>query len=298
MKAASCVVRCVHGTIALMATPLSADLPRTIWMLWFQGWDKVPEVVQSCRKSWELYNPTWTVRAISRQDIPTILGSDFAEYDSLSEDMPPAMESDLLRLEILRRHGGVWADATMLCRRPLDDWLPQDVAADGFFAFSPEEYMPLMSSFLAAEPGNLIITSWMQHMLEVFNRRSPADSGYFIFHFSFGDLILDDGGNETIKELWAKMPHLTASYGEPGPHFFVPYQQTLPIPCTEKLRNATDNDHQTPMWKLTHYQVNFTETSEDSCYRTVVNATLRQAAEYSSHKSSFLSRALIRSGLH
>ena len=35
---------------------------------------------------------------------------------------------------------GVWADATILCRRPLDDWIDEAAApADGFFAFAPEK---------------------------------------------------------------------------------------------------------------------------------------------------------------
>ena len=35
---------------------------------------------------------------------------------------------------------GVWADATVLCRRPLDEWIHAAAApADGFFAFGPEK---------------------------------------------------------------------------------------------------------------------------------------------------------------
>ena len=29
----------------------------------------------------------------------------------------------MIRLELLAEHGGVWADATMLCLRPLDSWI-------------------------------------------------------------------------------------------------------------------------------------------------------------------------------
>jgi mannosyltransferase OCH1-like enzyme len=41
----------------------------------------------------------------------------------------------LARLCLLRTHGGVWVDATVFCRRPLDEWLPEH-AASGFFAFA------------------------------------------------------------------------------------------------------------------------------------------------------------------
>ena len=34
--------------------------------------------------------------------------------------------SDIIRLALLNRYGGVWADSTMLCLEPLDSWLPKD----------------------------------------------------------------------------------------------------------------------------------------------------------------------------
>ena len=55
--------------------------------------------------------------------------------------IPPAAESDLLRLYLLNKYGGVWVDSTNLCRRPLDDWLPS-AARQGFFAFFPDLQSP------------------------------------------------------------------------------------------------------------------------------------------------------------
>ena len=38
------------------------------------------------------------------------------------------------------RSPGVWADATVLCRRPLDEWIDAKAAArEGFFAYAPEK---------------------------------------------------------------------------------------------------------------------------------------------------------------
>ena len=55
--------------------------------------------------------------------------------------IPPAAESDILRLYLLKKYGGVWVDATNLCRRPLDAWLPS-AACEGFFAFFPDLQSP------------------------------------------------------------------------------------------------------------------------------------------------------------
>jgi hypothetical protein len=57
-------------------------------------------------------------------------------------------------MELLRRHGGVWADATCYCLQPLAEWLPSKLAPAGFFAFDrPAPDRMLASWFLAAQPA-------------------------------------------------------------------------------------------------------------------------------------------------
>ena len=29
------------------------SFPKTIWMLWYQGWENAPELVKRCRRSWQ-----------------------------------------------------------------------------------------------------------------------------------------------------------------------------------------------------------------------------------------------------
>ena len=34
---------------------------KTIWLIWFQGWDNAPEIAERCLDSWRYYNPEWTI---------------------------------------------------------------------------------------------------------------------------------------------------------------------------------------------------------------------------------------------
>jgi len=34
---------------------------KTIWMLWFQGWESAPWLIQNARKSWEIHNTNWNI---------------------------------------------------------------------------------------------------------------------------------------------------------------------------------------------------------------------------------------------
>jgi hypothetical protein len=78
-------------------------------------------------------------------DLPTI--------DIGRADMTRQALSDILRINLLSEHGGVWVDATCFCCRPLDTWI-DDCMGAGFFAFeNPGPDRLLASWFLASEPG-------------------------------------------------------------------------------------------------------------------------------------------------
>lgn len=42
---------------------------KTIWLLWMQGWDNAPWIIQQVRKSWELLNPKWNVELVSSDNL-------------------------------------------------------------------------------------------------------------------------------------------------------------------------------------------------------------------------------------
>lgn len=176
------------------------------------------------------------------------------------------------------------ADATMLCRRPLDDWLQLATAAVGFFAFSPERSalhwtafrLPLMSSFLVARNGNIIVAAWLEHMLAYWSKPSLAwDLGYWALHTGFAQMTSD--GNATARRAWGRVPRVTADWGVCGPHLLVPYAEKMIPPCTTQLRAAVKSDLETPMWKLSHHLIKPEEIKEQSCLRYVLSNTLEGA---------------------
>src|SRR5690554_5540207 len=51
--------RQAYSSLEKTSASLHPDIPRTIWMLWQQGWDKAPDLAQACAKSWREQNPGW-----------------------------------------------------------------------------------------------------------------------------------------------------------------------------------------------------------------------------------------------
>ncbi len=134
-------------------------LPRIVWMYWEQGLDNAPEIVRQCHASWRRLNPGWEIRLLDQDsvpdyvDLPGIVGGNYG-------DIPIQHRSDMLRLHLLAKFGGVWADATCLCHRPLDAWI-HEYMRSGFFVFRDPGRGRLISNwFIASMPENHLAVSF------------------------------------------------------------------------------------------------------------------------------------------
>ena len=213
-------------------------VPRYLWILWFQGEKNAPEIVRRCIRSWRLLNPGWSVHILDRQSIGEVVTIDLASSDFLKLGVP--MQANLIRLALLKEFGGVWADATTLCIKPLDAYIDQAVASSGFFAFRNRSRERVMSNwFLAATPNHPIVSSVSSGLIRYFRRYPPGRAfspiqnlarrlvrellrqhhqltrlwlhpwiiratgryPYFLFHFIFYDLIRSD---RELGELWLR----------------------------------------------------------------------------------------------
>ena len=222
---------------------MSDSVPKIIWLLWLQGWENAPEVVRACAASWVRLNPAWSVRFLTREHLPQLFPSSSPSARLLELDIPPEALSNVVRLELLARYGGVWADATTYCLMPLDEWLAPAVA-EGFFAFDrPGPDRMLASWFLAAPPGAPVIARWRSLAQAYWTDRTERHT-YFWFHYLFADAYKT---HPDVKRVWDAMPKHAAA----GPLAFAPYQNKLFRPLTAGAQKFVATAA-SPMLKLTH----------------------------------------------
>lgn len=121
-------------------------------MYWHSGLADAPPLVRICVESWRRRNPGWTVRVLDDAGLGQWI--DMQDVRDRNPRLTIQVFSDILRWRLLARHGGVWADATLYCSRPLDDWLPSNTSPMGFFCFrSPEDFL-YHSWFLVGGPSS------------------------------------------------------------------------------------------------------------------------------------------------
>ncbi len=102
-------------------------IPPIIHQIWV-GPDPMPDEFQEYRRSWQRHHPGWEVRLWTEETVPEGVRRPEV-YDRLRV---PAERSDILRLEVLYRYGGVYVDTDFECRRSIE---PLIDGADFFTAY-------------------------------------------------------------------------------------------------------------------------------------------------------------------
>ena len=217
-------------------------MKKTIWMLWLQGWDEAPAIVQACHASWQRKNPGWDIQALDLETLQHALPKETLNRIFATDKAPEAI-SDQIRIELLGLHGGVWADASTLCVVPLDSWLYGHMAS-GFFAFErPIPERMIASWFLASTEQNYIIAAW-RDVVRAYWRGRDVRHDYFWFHQLFGALYDADPG---FKQMWDVTPTLPAAH----PMHFAPEDSRLYEPPTPMHLQCLKTPP-SPVFKLTH----------------------------------------------
>jgi len=164
-----------------------------------QGFTTAPSVVQTCLNSWKLHHPSWKIVELSRENLAEYI--DASTLERLNElDLPPQKLANLVRLYLLSRHGGVWADATCLCRLPLDEWL-WPYFTSGFFAFrDPGPDRVLSNWFLASRRENVLTSTMFEKHLRFFEKVRPSQDRRPRLPL---DALTINGTNATLPQLWS-----------------------------------------------------------------------------------------------
>jgi hypothetical protein len=221
---------------------VTAALPKIVWLLWLQGWSDAPPVARACLDSWRRLNPGWDVRALDGWGLDRYLSAQ-AFHRVAAVPKEPEAFADQIRIELLHRHGGVWVDATAMCARPLDDWLPERMGS-GFFAFArPTPNRLIASWFLAASPSCNIVAKWRASVAGYWTGRESRHD-YFWFHGLFGALYDED---KSFRRDWDATPSLPARHA----FHFDPEDPRLAAPATPHDLAALESPP-SPVFKLTH----------------------------------------------
>ncbi|MFJ2619679.1 capsular polysaccharide synthesis protein [Glutamicibacter sp. NPDC087344] len=125
-----------------------------VFMYWGQGFDAAPPIVQSALRS--------TIAHHGRENVVLIDDSNAHEWVNFPDRIWEIGKkyrtafSDLLRVELLAEHGGIWSDATCFSTESALGKFESMTNESGFFAFGKGSPGVISSWFMASRPHSYI----------------------------------------------------------------------------------------------------------------------------------------------
>ena len=183
-------------------------MKKNIFLLWLQGWDKAPWLQKKVLESWRINNPSWNINLIDQENLKNYV-NDINYIFKNSKKITPQAKSDIIRLSLLKNHGGVWADSTLLCMQPLDHWLYEAIKPSGLWMYHGHgaelnSNLGPASWFIISEKDGYMISKWKKECDNYWGGNCIPNN-YFWMDQLFKELIKKDK-NFRIK--WIKTPYL------------------------------------------------------------------------------------------
>ena len=185
-----------------------SKIPHFIWTCWLQGENDMPEMVKGCLTSQKEMLPDYEHRLLTQDN--------FFQWVTLPEYIikkykkgiiPAACFSDILRLSVLKKYGGIWMDASVYCsglrnERLHERWRKIENSEFTIFRyFQRGNPLPVgLSNWFIAAPNN-VICSTVLGMLLAYWRDYDCVVDYYMFHLFIG-MCLD-----AFPEINAQIPH-------------------------------------------------------------------------------------------
>ncbi len=168
-------------------------VPKRIYSLWMQGAKQAPKLVKRNWQRWQQLNPEYELIILDKESSLAYL-TDFP-FDVST--LPVQAYSDIVRLTLLVRYGGIWTDTTVFPVKPLSQWLPEVMDENDSFAHDRglTNPMPISSWFLVARPNSVIIKKWYDLMRAYWFMSRSLDTTrdvYYVAENPSADMRLDD----------------------------------------------------------------------------------------------------------
>lgn len=213
-----------------------------IWICWFQGIENAPDIVKKCYNS--------VKNNLSNKEIILITEKNMSDYVSFPDYIMKKWKAgiitnthmtDLLRLELLSKYGGMWLDATVFCSRKIEE-IPEYYFNSNLFMYQclkpgRDGHATYISSWLISAKSNNKILMATQYLCYEYWKKNNKMIDYFLLH-DFLSIVL-----EFYEEDWKKI---------------IPVDNSTPHILLLRLFDKYDEDiwnsikEQVPFHKLTY----------------------------------------------
>lgn len=196
---------------------------KRVWIYWHQGIENAPLLVKRCFESVKRNLGDWKITVITKDNMNDYVSfPDYIVQKQQEGKITLTHFSDLLRLELLIKYGGLWLDATVLCT---DGNIPKSILNADLFVYQSlkpgaDGHSTLMSSWLLWAKTNNHILIETRRLLYEYWQRNDSLVDYFLLHQMF-TIVCNHYPDEAkrIPQFCNSIPHILLL------NFFEPYDE-------------------------------------------------------------------------
>lgn len=191
----------------------SAKLPKVVWWCWLQGLSDAPIMVKMCLDSIKRNFKGYKINIVTWDNLNNYIDiPDYIMYKFKLGIIPYAQFSDIIRILLLAKYGGVWIDSTVYCS---NSRIVSVIENQDFFVYQNgllgNNQDIKISNWFISSKSNELFTQEMKKLLLDYWKKHDYLENYFIFHLFF-TLI-----TEKYPEEWKKVP----AFNNVSPHMMV-----------------------------------------------------------------------------
>ena len=166
-----------------------------VWVCWLQGIENAPELVKKCYQSLQ-NNLVGLDNSLQDREIVLLTEDNYREYTHFPDYIQQKIAkgvitkthmSDLIRLELLIRHGGTWIDATVFCsgKNIPTYMLDSDLFFYQLLKPGRDGQSSVLSSWFMTSCTNNPILLLTRELLYKYWRKNDSMIDYFLLHDFF-----------------------------------------------------------------------------------------------------------------
>lgn len=183
--------------IKINLKPLKSNvISEPIWVMWYQGLEKAPDIVKCCVKSIKEHSAGHQVIVLSEENIHDYIELPDFIMDKFSKGYISRTHlSDMIRLNLLYLYGGAWLDATLLVSNDIpEEYFKEELFSLNFGKKTKDPSHGRWTTFcFFAEKGNSLIEKTLKyHYYYWMQKNYPIDYvmfDYFINYISMHDAV-------------------------------------------------------------------------------------------------------------
>ena len=173
-----------------------------IFTIWLQSEIKAPALIKSCFQRMRKYYGD-KVKVLDSQTLREWIElPDYIWRKWKEGKISNAHFTDICRVVLLEKYGGIWFDATDYLTSPIPEWIWES----DFFMFSTGENISpttlIQNCFIRSKKGYPLLKAWEEIIFEYWDKEDQVVD-YFVHHYLFRYLIEN---NLEAAGLFSKMP--------------------------------------------------------------------------------------------